>query len=96
MKKYYIGDIVYTKDFTLYYSRDYDQAQRIYGVVVDVNTDDEDERTYAVKWCDSGTREEYDFDFGIKYAWFDSDEFVSQREYLEELKRQLEEIKELE
>lgn len=88
--KYYIGDIVYPKEFELYYSRDYKPAQKIYGVVVDVNVDDDDDRTYAVKWCDSETREEIDLDFGVKYAWFDSNEFVSQQEYLEELKRQCE------
>ena len=93
MKKYYIGDIVYPKKFELYYTRHYEPAQKIYGVVVDVDIDYDDNRAYAVKWCDSETREEIDLDFGVKDAWFDSDEFVNQQEYLEELERQFEELK---
>ena len=93
VKKYYIGDIVYPRECELDYVEDYKQAKRIYGVIVQVDKDHT--RQYAVAWCDSKTREEIeDLDLDLSYAWLDSEDFVSQQEYLEMLKEQYKTLKE--
>lgn len=98
-KKFHLGDIVYPanldNDCFLIDSEDIENMEHIYGVITDYE-DYDDEREYAIEWCDFSTHDKTE-GYCPKNAWWYANELTkNQKKFLNLLEEKSNSEEELE